>query len=75
MDAYTPKQLLYHYFSRLKPSLRIAITDYNIVPINREELYSLATKLEKNHKDRRGLNLGKPTAANQPRERKKGTSK
>ena len=43
MTPYTEDQKLYHYFSRLRKDLRLAITDHNLIPATRRELYSLAS--------------------------------
>ncbi|GAB7336849.1 hypothetical protein MBLNU13_g00019t1 [Cladosporium sp. NU13] len=48
MTPYTEDQKLYHYFSRLRKDLRLAITDHNLIPATRRELCSLASQLEKN---------------------------
>ena len=48
MTPYTEDQKLYHYFSRLRKDLRLAITDHNLIPATRRELCSLASQLERN---------------------------
>ena len=46
MDAYTPTQRTRHLLAKLKPALRTAIITYHKVPKKREDLVSLATRLE-----------------------------
>lgn len=46
MDAYTPAQRTRHLLAKLKPALRTAIITYHEVPKRREDLVSLATRLE-----------------------------
>jgi hypothetical protein len=46
MDAYTPTQRTRHLLAKLKPALRTAIITYHEVPKKREDLVSLATRLE-----------------------------
>jgi hypothetical protein len=46
MDAYTPTQRTRHLLAKLKPALRTAIITYHEVPKRREDLVSLATRLE-----------------------------
>jgi hypothetical protein len=46
MDPYTPEQRTRHLLAKLKPALRTAIITYHDVPKRREDLVSLATRLE-----------------------------
>jgi hypothetical protein len=46
MDPYTPEQRTRHLLAKLKPALRTAIISYHEVPKRREDLISLATRLE-----------------------------
>jgi hypothetical protein len=46
MDSYTPAQRTRHLLAKLKPALRTAIITYCEVPKRREDLVSLATRLE-----------------------------
>ncbi|KAM0708837.1 hypothetical protein Q7P35_005490 [Cladosporium inversicolor] len=46
MDPYTPAQRTRHLLAKLKPALRTAIITYHEVPKRREDLVSLATRLE-----------------------------
>jgi len=73
LDPYTLKQRLYHYYSRLRPELRIAVTNHNFVPTDREELCNLATRLEKNIKD--GRRVVVETTTKEKRTRASGKAK
>jgi len=46
MDLYTPKQRTHHLLAKLKPALRTLIVTHYEVPKRREDLVSLATRLE-----------------------------
>lgn len=46
MDPYTAEQRTRHLLAKLKPALRTAIITYHEVPKRREDLVSLATRLE-----------------------------
>jgi len=46
MDAYTPAQRTRHLLAKLRPQLRTAIVTYHDIPHRREDLISLATRLE-----------------------------
>lgn len=46
MQPYTPEQRARHLLAKLKPALRKAIISYHDVPVRREDLVSLATRLE-----------------------------
>jgi hypothetical protein len=46
MDPYTPEQRTRHLLAKLKPALRTLIVTYHKVPKRREDLVSLATRLE-----------------------------
>jgi hypothetical protein len=46
MDLYTLEQCTFHLLAKLKPALRIAIIMYHDVPKRREDLVSLAIRLE-----------------------------
>jgi hypothetical protein len=46
MDLYTPEQHTCYLLAKLKPALRTAIIMYHDVPKRREDLVSLATRLE-----------------------------
>lgn len=73
MDPYTEQQKLYHYFSRLRRDLRLAITDHNLIPQTRRELCSLASKLEKNLQAKRSKPLADRVTL--PRKPEKKSSK
>jgi len=72
LDPYTPKQKLYHYYARLQSELRIAITNHNVVPADREDLCNLATRLEKNLKDGRKTKTGGSSVGNRSGSRQRG---
>jgi hypothetical protein len=46
MDPYTPEQRTRHLLAKLKPALRTLIVTHHEVPKRREDLVSLATRLE-----------------------------
>jgi len=46
MEPYTPTQRAYHLLAKLKPALRTSIVTHHDVPAKREELVSLATRME-----------------------------
>lgn len=46
MEPYTPAQRVRHLLVKLRPSLRTAVVTYHDIPKTREELVSLATRLE-----------------------------
>ena len=46
IDPYTPEQRTRHLLAKLKPAVRTSIMTQQVVPIKRDELISLATRLE-----------------------------
>lgn len=64
---YTEEQSHLHLFTRLRPELRTAITNYQNIPTTRYGLVALAARLEKNQT--------KPTQPRQERQEEKGRHK
>ena len=48
LTAYTEEQRVQHLFTKLRPELQRAITNYHQIPATREDLIALASTLERN---------------------------
>ena len=63
MLPYSEEQRTSHFFTKLRPELRAAVTDVQTVPTRRNELVSLATRLENNRKRRNPASRGNHTSS------------
>ena len=64
MLPYSEEQRTSHFFTKLRPEIRAAVTDVQTVPTRRNELVSLATRLENNRKRRNPDNRkGNPSSS------------
>ena len=63
MLPYSEEQRTSHFFTKLRPELRAAVTDVQTVPTKRNELVSLATRLENNRKRRNPASRGNHTSS------------
>lgn len=58
MLPYSEEQRTSHFFTKLRPEIRAAVTDVQMVPTRRNELVSLATRLENNRRRRNATSKG-----------------
>ena len=63
MLPYSEEQRTSHFFTKLRPEIRAAVTDVQTVPTRRNELVSLATRLENNRKRRNQSSRGNHTSS------------
>ena len=58
MQPYSEEHRTSHFFTKLRPEIRAAVTDVQTIPTRRNELVSLATRLENNRKRRNPTTKG-----------------
>ena len=63
MLPYSEEQRTSHFFTKLRPEIRAAVTDVQTVPTRRNELVSLATRLENNRRRRNPASRGNYTSS------------
>ena len=73
MLPYSEEQRTSHFFTKLRPEIRAAVTDVQTVPTKRNELVSLATRLENNRR-RRNPDKGKGNHSSSQGNHKSGKS-